>query len=339
MIRGWLAGFLQRNKPLSFFIAVVFMSGVLCFGVASFVSLALFFMPGPAQSDVRIILPKGASLPAISRALAEGEMIRHPAIFRIGVRLFGQARDLQAGEYEVPAGASHYQLMSLLVSGKTYLHAVTVPEGLTSQQIVELLQENPILAGEIKSVPEEGSLLPETYKVRRGTKRHDFLSLMQNAQSKLMAQLWDMRVVNDAIKTPQEALILASIVQKETGLHQEYGLVASVFLNRLAQNMRLQSDPTIIYGLVGGKGRLNRAIRLSEIKQKTAYNTYQIAGLPPTPITNPGRDAIAAVLRPPESPYFYFVADGKGGHVFAKNLKEHEENVRHWRLISKRQKQ
>ena len=128
-------------------------------------------------------------------------------------------------------------------------------------------------------------------------------------------------------------------VQKETGLHQEYGLVASVFLNRLAQNMRLQSDPTIIYGLVGGKGRLSRPIRLSEIKQKTAYNTYQIAGLPPTPITNPGRDAIAAVLRPPESPYFYFVADGKGGHVFAKNLKEHEENVRRWRLISKRQKQ
>lgn len=339
MIREWLVGYLQRDKPLPFLIAISLLSGSLAFILACLVSTALFFMPGPAQSNVRIILPKGASLPAISRALAEGEMIRHPAIFRIGVRLFGQARDLQAGEYEVPAGASHYQLMSLLVSGKTYLHAVTIPEGLTSQQIVELLQENPILAGKIKTVPDEGSLLPETYKVRRGTKRHEMIGLMQSAQVDLMAQLWMSRVANAHIKTPEEALILASIVQKETGLHQEYGLVASVFLNRLAQNMRLQSDPTIIYGLIGGKGRLNRPIRLSEIKQKTAYNTYQIAGLPPTPISNPGKAAIKAVLQSPQSPYFYFVADGKGGHVFAKNLKEHEENVKNWRVFLKNQKQ
>ena len=295
---------------------------------------AAFVLSGPAQTNVRIVLPQGASLLRISKSLAEQGMIYHPALFRAGVRLLGQSRNLQAGEYEIPAGVSSFGLMQLLVSGRTHLHAVTIPEGLTSQQVVTRLQNNPILTGGISAVPAEGSLLPETYRVRRGTGREDLVKLMQKAQQELLARLWDDRRVHPGLPDRESALILASIVQKETGKDEEYGLVASVFLNRLEKNMRLQSDPTIIYGLVGGAGSLNRPIRRSEIRKKTEYNTYQINGLPPTPISNPGLAALQAVLKPVASPYYYFVADGTGGHAFAETLSEHEENVRVWRKIS-----
>lgn len=327
-----------RKRLAKFFISIsIALFLIVSFAASLFVTA--FVTSGPSQQNIKIILPQGASLPQISKSLSNQGVVYHPTVFRFGVRLLGQSRNLQAGEYEIPAGVSSYHLMQMLVSGKTYLHAVTIPEGLTSQQIVNRLRDNPVLTGTIDKIPEEGSLLPETYKVRRGSSRADLIVLMQKAQKDFLDQHWDSRAAHPDIPDRKSALILASIVQKETAIADEYRLVASVFLNRLKQNMRLQSDPTIIYGLVGGAGSLKRPIRKSEIKQKTAHNTYQILGLPPTPITNPGAAAIQAVLLPASSPYYYFVADGTGGHVFAETLSEHEANVRVWRHIRAQQKQ
>ena len=328
MIEKIRAYFADLKAPLLVFTLVSVFLFLL--GLAATV---MFVAPGPSQQSVKIILPQGASLPRISRSLSDQGMIYHPAVFRVGVRLLGQSRNLQAGEYEIPAHVSAYELMQLLVSGKTFLHAVTIPEGLTSLQVVERLRDIDILDGKLEIIPSEGSLLPETYKVRRGTSRNQMIKLMQNAQLELLAQAWQGRDKTSNLESPFEAIILASIVQKETSSADEFGLVASVFHNRLHQQMKLQSDPTIIYGLVGGRGKLGRPIRRSEIRKKTAYNTYQMSGLPPTPISNPGAAAILAVLNPPSSPYLYFVANGQGGHSFAETLSAHQENVKVWREI------
>ncbi len=326
----WINKYQTRHSR--FFIYVS--ASLMAFIVLTLLVLTLvFIVPGPGQKQTKIILPIGASLAHISKSLAENGMIYHSGTFRMAVRVLGQAKKLKAGEYEIPAHMSAYQLMRLLVSGKTYLHAVTIPEGLTSQQVVELLQKIPFLTGSLKTIPDEGSLLPETYKVRRGIMRAALIKHMQDAQQEFMSKAWGTRVPHPDIMSIKDAIIVASIVQKETGRDDEYGLVASVFLNRLDANMRLQSDPTIIYGLVGGQGTLHRPIRLSELNSKTAYNTYKIDGLPPTPIANPGVMALLAVLHFPQTPYFYFVADGKGGHLFAKTLAEHEKNVQRWRRI------
>ncbi len=290
------------------------------------------FASGPHSQDQRISFEKGVSLTFIASDLERQNLIHSRLMFRLLARLSGQASQMRAGEYDVPAHASMAAILQILTSGKSVLHAVSVPEGLTSQQVVELLAEEPILHGAV-DVPAEGSLLPETYHLPRGTMRADLIAQMQKAQSDLLAVLWPQRAADLPIKTPQEALILASIVEKETALESERPLIAAVFINRLRKNIRLQSDPTIIYGLVGGVGTLGRPIRRSEIRRRTDYNTYRIDGLPPTPIANPGRAAIAAVLNPASSEALYFVADGTGGHVFAENLQDHERNVKKWRQI------
>ena len=298
----------------------------------AFIGAGLVLAPGPHGQNQRISIPKGVSLTFMADDLARQNLVHSSFLFRLLARLSGQASQMRAGEYDVPANASMASILKILTTGNSVLHAVAVPEGLTSQQVVDLLSELPVLDGAVE-VPAEGSLLPETYHLPRGALRADLIAQMQKAQSDLLASLWPQRAANLPIKTPQEAVILASIVEKETALARERPLIAAVFINRLRKNMRLQSDPTIIYGLVGGVGTLGRPIRRSEIRRQTDYNTYRIDGLPPTPIANPGRAAIAAVLNPASSEALYFVADGTGGHVFADNLKSHERNVKKWRQM------
>ena len=229
------------------------------------------------------------------------------------------------------------EVMETIRSGKGILYKVTIPEGLTSVQIVQRLKENQVLTGDVPpEIPAEGSLLPDTYPFQRGSTRADVLAQMMRAQEEIVARTWEKRIDGLPIKTPQELVILASIVEKETGKADERPRVASVFINRLNQGIRLQSDPTILYGLFGGQGRpADRAILRSDIDRPTPYNTYQIDGLPPGPIGNPGRAALEAVANPSRTNDIYFVADGSGGHVFAQTLEEHNENVKRWRIIEK----
>ena len=247
----------------------------------------------------------------------------------------GKPAVLKAGEYEIRKSASMSQVRATIVEGKSILHKVTLPEGLTSAQIIERLAAEETLTGEVTEIPPEGSLLPDTYRFSKGTTRQELVDRMLSEQQKFLTAMWEKRKPNLPVSTPEQALVLASIVEKETGRADERQRVAAVFVNRLRKNMRLQSDPTIIYGLVGGKGSLGRPITRSDIDSKTAYNTYQINGLPPGPICNPGRSAIEATLDPAETQDLYFVADGSGGHAFSESLKEHNAAVSNWRKVEK----
>ena len=303
-------------------------------GLAIAIILGLIYMPGPHGDTKRVLLQSGASSRAIASHLAEAGVLRSGFLFRLYVRLSGDSANLKAGEYDIPAADNMPAVLRVLTQGDIVLHPITIAEGLTSMQIVKLLQDETVLAGDVK-LPKEGSLLPETYKVERGMMRAALIGKMQAAQKTALDELWPQRQKNLPFTTKREALILASIVERETGVASERPLVAAVFVNRLKKRMRLQSDPTIIYGLVGGQGKLGRPIRRSEIRRTTPYNTYRINGLPPTPIANPGRASIAAVLNPADSKALYFVADGSGGHAFAETLEAHNKNVRRWRQIEK----
>ena len=255
-------------------------------------------------------------------------------MFKLAARLEELAPALKAGEYELPPGASIMDIVRLLKEGKALLRFVTIPEGLTTAMIFRRLEAEELLTGEISFEVREGDLLPETYSFQRGDTRDSVLKRMKDAHDDVLAALWEGRHADLPIKTADEAVILASIVEKETGIADERPRVAAVFVNRLRRGMRLQSDPTIIYGLTGGEP-LGRGIRRSELRKETPYNTYIIRGLPPTPIANPGRDALAAVLNPVETNELYFVADGTGGHAFATSLAEHNRNVAKWRQIER----
>ncbi|HYJ57935.1 MAG TPA: endolytic transglycosylase MltG [Methyloceanibacter sp.] len=297
-----------------------------------------FDQPGPAATSTVVVIPRGEGVSAIAERLQRDGVIADRRIFMTSILYFmylkGQ-RTLKAGEYEFPKHASVRQVLDTLVEGKSIEHKVTLAEGLTSYQIVQKLLAHPELKGEIAEVPPEGTLLPDTYKFGRSDTRQDIVERMQAAQKKFLAKVWETRAEDIVVRTPEEALILASIVEKETGRADERTLVAAVFRNRLKKNMRLQSDSTIIYGLVGGKGALDGPILREDLDRETAYNTYKINGLPPTPIANPGRASIEAVLRPANSKDLYFVADGTGGHVFAATLDEHNKNVFKWRKIER----
>ena len=330
---------------------LAFMNGLLTvalFGMLLLGALAYYFdaqmdAPGPLERAKVIVIPKlEGSLEIAARLEREGA-VSDRRLFTAGYRWLqllawlegDKALQLKAGDYQVRASASVRELVDLLGEGKTVTYKVTVPEGLTSQQIVDRLQADPNLNGDITATPAEGSLLPETFVTQRGAARQNVLDSMAAESRKLMERLWAQRKKDLPVKTWDEAVILASIVEKETGRNDERDRVAAVFINRLRQNMRLQSDPTILYGLFGGKVVWGRPIQRPEIGQKTAHNTYQIDGLPPTPICNPGRHSIEAVLQPRESRELYFVADGSGGHAFAETLKDHNANVQKWRLVEK----
>lgn len=307
---------------------VIFASLSLTLAALGYVSV--YFIPFDIGLPRMVLIEAGKPLRVIGRQLEDQGVIRSAGLFTLVTRLRGEDKRLQAGEYVFAGAISMHKVVAKMRLGDVYLHPITIAEGLTSQQIVDLLNALPVLSGDVKNIPEEGVLLPETYHVPRGRDRNAMLSDMREAMKSYVATAWSQRNPDVPLASAEDAIILASIVEKETGIALERGLVASVFINRLRANMRLQSDPTIIYGLTGGYP-LGRPIRRSEISRETPFNTYVIKGLPPTPIANPGRAAIEAVLNPPVTDFLYFVADGTGGHVFARTLDEHNANVSRWR--------
>jgi UPF0755 protein len=327
-----------RKKPhriirtMQFVMSVTFFIAV---GLAGFVMFTRHQIdkPGPLTQDTIFEVGKGQGLSTISARLQESGIINNKRIFAMNAIASKAAKKLKAGKYSIPKKASMQKVLSILVKGKAIFYRVTLPEGWTSQQIVNALNAHPQLVGTINAVPPEGSLMPDTFQFSEGENRNKLIDKMTTAQANYLDRLWAERQPDLPFKTKEEALILASIVEKETGRSSERKRVAGIFINRLRKGMKLQSDPTIIYGLVGGKGKLGHPLRRSEMNKKTAFNTYQIPGLPPTPIANPGRKSIEAVLNPAKTKDLYFVADGTGGHAFAPNIKLHNKNVRKWREV------
>ncbi len=319
--------------------------GLVIAGAVALLLRSSFDQPGPLAQQTMAVIPKGEGVIDIAGRLERDGIITDRRLFMAqyyALRLYGglasDKASIKAGEYEIKKNASLRQVIETLVEGKSILMKVTVPEGLTSQQIVERLRADPNLAGDIAQVPPEGSLLPDTFKYSRGMSRQEIIDRMQSEHQKFVAAAWEKRQAELPMKTVEQALIMASIIEKETGRHDERDKVAAVFVNRMRKNMRMQSDPTIIYGLVGGQGSLGRGITRSDIDSKTPYNTYQIDGLPPGPICNPGRSAIEAALNPAKTNDLYFVADGTGGHAFTTTLKDHNTAVQNWRRIERDQK-
>jgi UPF0755 protein len=296
-----------------------------------------FDSPGPATETDTVLVKPNTGLIEIADILERNGLISDARIFRFGVQAYGHDDELKAGEYEIKAGASMRDIMELLRSGRSVLYSLTIPEGLTVEQAFQRIASNEALTGEMPSeLPPEGSLATDTQRFTRGTTRQEVIDKMLADQKRLVESIWERRVDGLPIETIEEFVTLASIVEKETGRADERPRVAAVFINRLEEGMRLQSDPTIVYGLFGGKGKpADRPIYKSDIDKPTAYNTYVIDGLPPTPIANPGRAALEAVANPSKTEDLYFVADGSGGHVFAASLEEHNENVQRWREIEK----
>ena len=289
--------------------------------------------PGPLAEPQRVIVEKGAGLGTIAGMLQQKGAVERELLFKLTAWAMGAGRALRAGEFEIPARASLVEVIETLRSGELIERRLTVPEGLSSLQILALLRRTEGLEGDIEAPPREGSLLPETYSFHYGDSRAALLERMAAAQDRALAELWPGRAGGLPFISAYEAVTLASIVEKETALAEERPLVASVFINRLDRGMRLQSDPTVIYGLTEG-APLGRALTRADLESDTPYNTYRYSGLPPTPIAHPGRASIAAVLNPAETDYLYFVADGSGGHAFAETLTEHNRNVRQWRRRS-----
>jgi UPF0755 protein len=296
---------------------------------------AAFNAPGPAAKTGRetdVVVKPGIGLKGVAQSLANAGVIERPEVFQIGVRVLGKTPLLKAGEYAIPSRASMQAIMNILIEGKSIPHKVTVAEGLTSRMVYDIVKADELLKGRAGAVPPEGSLLPETYLFQRGETRAELIAKMHKAQTELLDKLWETREAGLPIKTKEQALVLASIVEKETGIASERPHIASVFMNRLKIGMKLESDPTIIYGITKGYP-IGRRLLASEVHGATPYNTYVIAGLPPHPICNPGKDSIAAVLNPANTKDLYFVADGSGGHVFADNIDDQTKNVIAWRKI------
>jgi UPF0755 protein len=296
-------------------------------GAALFFGKQRFDAPGPLPDDKVVNVPRGLGIRDIADVLQREGVIDQPYIFMGGVIALKARGELKYGEYQFSKQASVADVVDTIIEGKVVQHAFTVPEGLTSEQIVARLLENTSLTGQIKEIPREGTLLPETYRFTRGMTREQIIQRMQQAHRRVLQDVWDHRMSDLPVKTPEQLVTLASIVEKETGRPDERTRVAAVFVNRLKTRMRLQSDPTIIYGLTGGKGSLGRPIQRNEIEQPTPYNTYVIDGLPPGPIANPGRASLEAAANPARTKEIYFVADGSGGHLFSDNYTEHQKNV------------
>lgn len=303
-------------------------------GLSAVWGWSAFRQPGPLAEPASVVIPRGAGLESIARRLAEADVIADTTLFAIAAQLTGKARGLKAGEYRFPAAVSAHDALSIIERGETVVRRVTVAEGLTSAQVVDLLSVTDGLEGAVEVVPPEGSLLPETYHFSWGDDRQTILRRMRRSMDEAVARLWAERAEDLPLATVEEAVVLASIVERETGVAAERGLVAGVFVNRLRRGMRLQSDPTVAYGIAGGAG-LERPLTRADLREETPYNTYVIAGLPPGPICNPGLASLAAVLRPAETDYLYFVADGSGGHAFSRTLAEHNRNVRKWRRLQR----
>ena len=288
---------------------------------------------GPLAKETAFIVPDGASLGGVAIKLEKEGVVSSASAFKLRARIFGMGRTIKAGEFKLPANASMSRVLSVIASDEILRRFVTIPEGTPSIMVHEKLMANPDLTGQIE-VPAEGSVLPDTYEIEKGESRQAVLLRMQAGMQRTLAEQWEKRGTTTVAKSPQEALILASIVEKETGKPSERAMVAGLYSNRVRTGMLLQADPTIIYPITKGKP-LGRRIRRSEINAVNDYNTYTMVGLPKGPITNPGKASIEAVLHPAETQALYMVADGTGGHAFANTLQEHNANVEKWFVIRK----
>jgi UPF0755 protein len=294
--------------------------------------------PGPLQQTTLIYIEPGSSGKKIAGVLKEAGAIDDENIFRAGAFLMKGKGPLRAGEYEIKEHASTEEVIETLQSGKVYQRQLTIPEGLTSTEIVALLNAAEAMEGTVTATPPDGSLLPETYNYTFHEKRETLLERMKKEMQDTLAETWSKRAEGNILKSPEEAVVLASIVEKETGIAAERAKVAGVFYNRLKIDMPLQSDPTVIYAITGGREKLDRPLLRTDLNTPSPYNTYVTKGLPPTPIANPGRASLEAVMNPEAHEYIYFVADGTGGHAFAKTLAEHDRNVGKWRDVQKKNK-
>lgn len=317
---------------------------VVLLGIGLFYGYGAWVGPGPLAETKSIVIPRGAGVSAIADLLHDNGIIKSPLVFKTAVRVTGDQGKLKAGEYEFPAHITTRDVLQKLVDGAVIQRKITIPEGWTSWQIVQFLKESDALTGEIAAIPAEGSLLPDTYIHERDADRAKIIGEMDAAMKKVIAELWPARAEGLPFSTIEEAVTLASIVEKETGIASERARIAGVFVNRLRIGMPLQTDPTVIYAITkgeikdDGQGPLGRRLLRKDLTEtESPYNTYKYPGLPPGPIANPGRDAIQAVLHPEAHGFLYFVADGTGGHVFATTLAEHEANAAKWRAIRKEQ--
>ncbi|MFY9956113.1 endolytic transglycosylase MltG, partial [Bradyrhizobium sp.] len=317
-------------------IITILLVGMIGTGAAYYYGRQKLEAPGPLPEDKIVNIPSRAGMADIADVLQREGVIGNNRWAFIGAVLALKARsELKPGEYSFQRNASLRDVIGTIVEGKVVQHSVTIPEGLTSEQIVARLSDNDIFAGLVREAPREGTLLPETYKFPRGTTREQVIQRMQQAQKRALAEIWERRSPDVPLKSPDQLVTLASIVEKETGKPDERSRVAAVFVNRLRQKVKLQSDPTIIYGLVGGKGTLGRPIKRSEIIQPSPYNTYVIEGLPPGPISNPGRASLEAAANPARTRDLFFVADGTGGHAFTETYDQHQKNVAKLRSMEK----
>lgn len=308
------------------------LGAVVLLGLAGLVWFASgWYASADVEEDTSFIVPSGSTLTAVARQLGEEGLIDSSDAFLLRAKILGSGDPIQAGEFLIPAGASPSQILDTFQHGQVIRRFVTVPEGLPSILVWERLMAEDLLTGEVE-VPEEGSVLPDTYDFERGESRAEVLARMQGAMDSYLAEAWEKRTDNAVVKTPEEAIILASIVEKETAVPEERRMVAGALSNRVRIGMMLGADATTIYPITKGKP-LGRRIRVSELRDKNSYNTRAIAGLPVGPITNPGRESIAAVLDPAKTKALYYVADGSGGHVFAETLEEHNRNAAAWRKL------
>ncbi|MGB6229695.1 MAG: endolytic transglycosylase MltG [Litorimonas sp.] len=328
----------RRNR---WTLIVIALGGLVTLGLGlavsaySYVNYRYETSPDPnSTQEVVFDVPRGSGLSSIAERLEAAELVSNADLFKLVTRMRGNEANFKAGEFALVRGSSMAKIYDDLATGRAILYPVTLAEGVTSAQIVRALDGIETLVDDDPAVPAEGTLLPETYLTPRGMKQSDLLAKMATAQDALLDEIWDARAPDLPFDTREEAIILASVVEKETGVGMERDEVAGVFVNRLRRGMKLQSDPTIIYGITQGDP-IGRRIRQSEIDRVTPWNTYQIPALPETPICNPGEAAIRAVLNPAETDALYFVADGTGGHAFARTLAEHNRNVARWRRIQR----
>lgn len=335
-------------RPMGGFIR--FFSGVLtlllvilvAIGAVSALVYNQYERRGPLEVSRVVTIPKGEGRIEIATRLERLGIISNRwtfmASYLLRNALSDRPEDLKAGQYEIKKNASMADVLDTLVKGQSVLSKLTIPEGLTSKQIVERIRGQADLVGDITEIPPEGSLLPDTYSFSKGMTRQEVLERMKAEMQRYLAEAWAKRQADLPMKSPQEAIIFASIIEKETGRPDERDRVSAVFMNRLRKKMRLQSDPTVVYGIAGGEGHLGRPLTRADLNQKTDHNTYKISGLPPTPICNPGRAAIEAALNPATTKELYFVADGSGGHAFSKTLREHNAAVSNWRKVERRRR-
>lgn len=318
-----------------FFVLVVIVAAVLvAFGVGHGLMRHIARAPSTNEQTVYLYIKPGSTVSQVAQQAQSYGLVREAWHFKLLARWRGLERSLYSGEYEIEPESTPHTILSHIESQQTFKHRLVVPEGASMYEVGEILAGAIGLEQTNDNVSDEGSLLPETYFYERGDSVGDLLKRMQSTFDQAFDELWAARAIDLPYQSREEAVVLASIVEKETGLASERAKVAAVFINRLKKGMRLQSDPTVIYGITGGRP-LGRPLSRSDLRQDTPYNTYRRGGLPPTPIANPGVEALEAALNPAHVPYLYFVADGSGGHAFATTLEEHNNNVARWRQIQR----